>query len=218
MLKILKNRAVALVASVGLLGGVAWVAAGTTGAYFSDTHQGDIDGTIGSIHASVSGGDGADATNLHFTNMLPGTPQTVTVNYQNTGANNEDVYIVFNDATALSALNTLGTYGEVHLAANGNHVFDSANLNDRSSTCGAFDPAGCWPLEAQYKVASNVAPGDSGKVSFTFNFSGKIQNPDFEGGAWNSYPVTGQTTNSGTTGTGLPYEIVATQVGVTPGA
>ena len=36
---------------------------------------------------------------LAFSNMLPGDPQTVTVNYQNTGANTEDVYVVFPNAT-----------------------------------------------------------------------------------------------------------------------
>ena len=37
---------------------------------------------------------------------------------------------------------------------------------------------------------------------------------------WNTYPVAGQTTTNVADGTGnrLPYEIVATQQGVTPGA
>lgn len=220
MLKILKTRAVALVASVGLLGGVAFVAAGTTGAYFSDTNQGAITGTIGSIRVDTSGGSGADHANFSFANMLPGEAQTATVSYENNGANNEDVWIVFNNPTALSALNNLGTYGEVHLKGNDIALFDSANLNDRASTCGAFDPAGCWPLGKQYKVASNVAPGGSGNVSFSFNYAGKLKTQPDAGttAVFNQYPVDDQQNPNGDPGNGLPYQIVATQVGVTPGS
>src|SRR6185312_7866009 len=168
MLKTVKSRGLALVATVALLGGTAWVASSTTGAYFSDTHTGSISGSIGSIQVTPSGGTGAEHMNLSFTNMLPGEPQTVTVNYKNTGANPQDVWIVFNNATALSALNNLGTYGEASLAANGTALFHSTNLNDRLGTCGAFSSTGCWPLAKQYKVASNLAPGASGDASFTF--------------------------------------------------
>lgn len=219
MLKTFRTKAVALAASVSLLGGVAWIAAGTTGAYFSDTHSGTISGTIGSIRTAVSGGTGTDGTNFSFDNMLPGEPQTATVSYQNTGTNPEDVYIVFDNPTALSALNNLGTFGEAHLVANGSHLFDSANLNDRASTCGAFVPSGCWPLASQYKVASNVAPGQGGYVSLTFDYTGKLttQAPEGTTAVFNSYPVPGQQNADGAPGSGLPYQIVATQVGITPG-
>jgi hypothetical protein len=222
MLKSLKFKGAALAVSVALLGGTAWLAAGATGAYFSDTHTGAISGTVGSIRVTPYGGAGSDGTDLAFTNMLPGVPQTVTVKYQNTGANTEDVYIVFDNATALSALNSLGRYGEAHLSANGNALFDSANLNDRLATCVVFAPGGsptnCWPMKAQYLAASNVAPGATGSVSFTFDYSGKTttQGP----WAWNVYPQPdGQVTVNAAdgAGSGLPYEIVATQHGVTPG-
>ena len=91
MLKSVKSRGLALLATVALLGGTAWVATATTGAYFSDTHTGSISGTVGSIKVTPSGGGGAEHMNLSFTNMLPGDPQTVTVNYKNTGLNPEDV-------------------------------------------------------------------------------------------------------------------------------
>lgn len=225
MLKTFRTKAVALAASVSLLGGVAWIAAGTTGAYFSDTNQGDISGTIGSILIDTSGGSGAEHANFSFANMLPGEAQTAVVGYKNTGANNEDVYIVFNNATALSALNNLGAYGEAHLKANGAALFDSANLHD-ATTCGTFSPAPgqCWPLAKEYKVASNVAPNEGGTVSFTFNYAGTLkgQAPVGTTAAFNSYPATGpdpQTTVNATDGigAGLPYQIVATQVGITPG-
>jgi hypothetical protein len=215
MLKSLKFKGAALAVSVALLGGTAWLAAGATGAYFSDTHNGTISGTVGSIRVTPYGGAGSDGMDLAFTNLLPGVPQTISVSYKNTGANAEDVYIVFNNATALSALNNLGTYGEAHLSANGTPLFDSANLNDRISTCGTLSPSGCWPLASQYLVASSLAPGAAGTVSFTFNYASKLttQGP----AVWNTYPVAGQATSDpGVGGSGLPYEIVATQHGVTP--
>jgi hypothetical protein len=217
MLNSLKIKGAAIAVSVALLGGTAWLAAGSTGAYFSDTHGGTISGTVGSVRVTPYGGGGASGADLSFTNLLPGEPQTVTESYQNTGADPEDVYIVFNNATALSALNNLGTYGEVHLSANGTPLFDSANLNDRVSTCGPLSPSGCWPLAGQYLIASNLAPGAAGNVSFSFNYASKLksQGP----AAWNSYPVPGQNTVNPAdgSGSGLPYQIVATQVGVTPG-
>jgi len=231
-----KTKVALLVGSLVAAGGMAAVASGATGAYFSDTHSGTLTGTIGTIKVTPSGGnDNSGSTSnldFQFANMLPGDPQTATIGFQNTGANNEDVWIVFNNATALSALNNLGTYGEVHLVADGTHLFDSANLNDRSATCGAFSPSGCWPLLNEYKVASNVAPGGTGNVAFTFNYAGKLGNSaNLTGGGavWNTYPVPagkydpptntdGQTTVnlSDGSGAGLPYEIVATQVGQTP--
>lgn len=226
----IKVKGLALAATVAILGGTAWVAAGTTGAYFSDTHMGSITGTVGSIKVTPYGGAGAEGMDLSFTNMLPGVPQTVKVNYQNTGANNEDVWIVFDNATALSALNSLGTYGEAHLSANGTALFDSANLNDRSATCGAFSPIlpGCWPLAKQYLVAANLAPGATGNASFTFMLASKTK---AAAAAFNPYPVSSvgyvddpnhnkddqnYVSAEDGSGSGLPYQIVATQHGVTP--
>jgi hypothetical protein len=226
MLKTVKTRGLALLATVALLGGTAWIAAGTTGAYFSDTHTGTINGSIGSIQVAANGSTGAALSDVSFKDMLPGVAQTVTINYKNTGKNVQDVWISFTNATALSALNNMGSYGEVHLSANGTALFDSANLNDRSGTCGAFSPSGCWPLAKQYKVASNLAPGTSGTVSFTFALAGKTVTPPV---AFNHYPasehsylVTGNKDDQNYinaadgTGNGLPFAIVATQVGQQP--
>ena len=231
MLRNVKVKGLALVATVALLGGTAWVAAGTTGAYFSDMHGGSITGTVGSIKVTPYGGGGTNGMDLSFTKMLPGELQTVTVNYQNTGANAEDVWIVFNNATALSALNNMGSYGEVHLSANGTALFDSANLNDRAATCGAFSPSGCWPLAKQYKVASNVAPGATGSISFAFMLGSQTKNAPI---AFNPYPTSALAwpddprdpslkkndqyyiNVADGSGSGLPYQIVATQQGVTP--
>jgi len=239
MLRNWKTRGVALVATVALLGGAAFVASGATGAYFSDTQPGTITGTIGCIHVTASGGtpsgQGTSGQNLAFTNLLPGADQSVTVNYQNTCPTNvEDVWITFPNATALSALNNLGRYGTIHVSSSGagavGDVFDSANLNDRVATCGPLSPTGCWPLPSQLKVAINLGPTASGAVTFSFMYASALTTQPAPGtGVWNSFPVpggpyptnpNGQTTINGSdgTGNGLPYAVVATQPGIAPGA
>jgi hypothetical protein len=234
MTKKVKVKCAAIVGTAALLGGTAFIASGSTGAYFSDTHTGAITGTIGSIRITPSGGTAsADGSlmDLAFNDLLPGTPQTVTVNYQNTGTSPEDVYLVFPNATALSALNSLGNYGTVHVSSVGTgavgDIFDSQNLNDDSVHCpvGSTSTAHqypCEPLPTQLLVASNVSPSAGGAVSFSFQYASALstQAPVGTTANWNTYPVAGQiTTNSGDgSGNGLPYQVVATQHGITPGA
>lgn len=198
----------------GLLACVA-LGASFTGSYFSDAHNGTISGTVGSIRLTPGG-----PLDLSFSNLLPGVPQTVRQSYQNTGANPEDVYLVFNNATALSALNDLGTYGEVHIDSNGTEIFASQNLNDDTVSCppGASDATHppCDAVPSQIRIASNVAPGASGSFAFTFMYASKLTTNG--PGVWNTYPVSGQTTinDADGTGSGLPYQLVAVQVGQTP--
>lgn len=206
---------------------MALAALGPTGAYFSDTAQGQVSGTVGSIKVAGADGTGADSLGLTFTNLLPGSPQTVTSRYTNTGLNNQDVWVVFNNPEALHALNDLGTYGEFHLAANGNALLDSTNLNDGKSnlavtgnTCGPFGAGAglCNPLLPSYKLASDMAPGVTGNVSFTFAYAGKsVHQSEAGGGTWNAFPVAQKNGADPTiAGYGLPYQIVATQVGQQP--
>jgi hypothetical protein len=233
-----RRRYVILPLLVALFLGVTFFGLDKTGAYFSDTQSGTISGSLGNVHVTTSGG--TDALDFAFTNMLPGDPQTVTANYQNNGSVPEDIWIVFPNATALSAFNNLGTYGVAHLSANGTDLFDSANLDDNSTSCGAFTPnmttvngvsqPGCWPLLSKYLLVSGLAPGASGNVSFTFNYASKLTGQPAAGttAPFNTYPVAagqwsptntnGQfVVNSGDgSGSGLPYAIVAEQTGVTP--
>jgi hypothetical protein len=198
----------------GLLACVA-LGASFTGSYFSDAHNGTITGTIGTIRLTPGG-----PLDLSFNNLLPGVPQTVSQTYQNTGGNPEDVYLVFNNATALSALNNLGTFGEVHIDSSGTEIFASQNLNDNTTTCPPGSTAGgkppCDAVPGQIELASNVAPGGTGSFSFTFMYASKLTGNG--PGVWNTYPVTGQTTinDADGTGSGLPYQLVAVQVGQTP--
>jgi hypothetical protein len=234
-------RIATFIATIGLSAVLVGAGVNATGAYFSDSKSGAITGTIGSIKVTGGGGNGANGLDFQFTNLLPGETQTVAGTYQNTGRNNQDVYIVFDSTNgtlqgdgsttgtylsgAVHALNNLGRYGEVHLGANGSEIFGSANLNDNltpaTGTCGAFSTAGCWPLLSQYKLAGNVAPNEAGTFSFGFKYGlagsnqaglGNGFNIDgTTGPGWNSYPLDTPSLS------GLPYQIVATQVGVAPG-
>lgn len=251
MKALLKTKVLALTASIALLGGTAFVASGSTGAYFSDTHTGNVGGTVGSILLAPD-----SSTSIAFSNLLPGTAQTLTVSYHNSGTSNEDVYLTFPNVTALSALNNLGRYGSVIVAANGTWspnapVFTSYNLDDNSTRCGGFsslnqDPTNastpCWPLAGPIKIASDVPPTGGGNFTFTFEYAPALtgNGPAY----WNTFPLPGYNndgldyagcvaatdasgnlctnnqftinTNDGS-GHGLPYDLVATQVGVTPG-
>ena len=220
MSRSVKVRIGAIGASLALMGALVVMATGATGAYFSESKSGEITGTTGSIHVHTSGGSGPNGLLFNFENLLPGEPQSATVEYQNTGHNNQDVWVVFDNSEALHALNNMGRYGEVTIANPGGWLFHSANLNDNlppaSGTCGPFSPSGCWPLGEKYKVASNLAPGAGSWFKFTFGYTtyhGGIGNSQEEM-PFNTYPP--EVKPEEVTGSGLPYEVVATQVGVEP--
>jgi len=225
MLKLKKLNVLVLVGTVVLLGGTFIVASGATGHHSSNHADDDGPEITRTIAITASGGTGSSSTNLAFTGLLPGIPQSVTLNYKNTGTSPEDVYVVFPNSTALSALNYLGQYGQVHLTSTGpgavGDAFDSSNLNDNLGHCVHFSSSGCWPLLKQYEIARNIGPNSTGSFSFGFTFATAYnkQAPVGTTAYWNAYPVSGQTTvvSSDGSGAGLPYEIVATQPGITPG-
>ena len=218
-MKLLLNRKKMIIGAGGVAVALtmALAAVGPTGAYFSDTEQGNISGALGSIEVTGSN------TELSYTNMLPGEPQTVTAGFTNTGLNNQDVWVVFNNEKALHAINNLGKYGNFTVASGGTAVFASTNLQDgayrATNSCGDFFEQanrGCWPLRSAYKLASNLAPSEGGNVSFTFAYGAAMKTG---AGAWNQYPVqfAGGEEYPAAEGYGLPYQIVATQVGHAPG-
>lgn len=199
----LKQKALRITMFLGTVGvSAALVGSGVsaTGAYFSDTKAGKINGTIGSIKVATG------RTEIGFTNMLPGELQTVGDSYQNVGRNAQDVWLVFDAEPLHTLVNTLGTYGEAHFAINGTETFASQNLNDNTVSCppGASDPANgrppCVALPQKIKLSDNLAPDAVGSWSFGFMYASKMQNPNSDvTPSWN-----------------LPYQIVATQHGVVP--
>jgi len=197
------------IAVISCIAAVAMVGAGFSGAYFSDTHAGAITGTVGSIKIDTTD------LNIAFNNLLPGEPQSVTVDYQNKGTSPQDVWIVFTDAAALHALNNLGTYGSVSIVdTQGGVNWFSENLNDAipDGTPGNAGVATIYSVPKAMLLQSNVAANAGGSMTFTFAYASKLGDASKSsgGGAWNYYPL-GTTTNNG-----LPYKIVATQVGQQP--
>jgi hypothetical protein len=158
------KKIIALVGAVVLVGALAAIAVGATGAYFQNIKAGTVTGDSGSITVATSGGstNGTGGQNFTWAHMLPAVPNTATVTCTNSGANNEDVYLVL-DATTLTALNSLGTFGECHINATTGDLFDSVNM-------------GFPALVADYKVGSNVAPGGTCWVSFEFNWGANYTN------------------------------------------
>jgi hypothetical protein len=224
----MKKRMIILIAALALVGILAATASGFTGAYFSDTKNGITTGTIGQIKIATSGGIANQGDGLDFVwnDMLPGTVYSATMNVQNTSPGNvEDLYLTFPNATALSALNTLGRYGAVTIYVDGSAVYQNNNLNDIPNN-------GTSGLPAQLLLASNVGPTQSHQVIFRFEYASLMSQQE-PGGVFNQYPIPlvgpqdpryalgyGQVTvNPGDgTGNGLPFRIVATQPGIAPGA
>jgi hypothetical protein len=213
--------------------GLAATASGVTGAYFSDTKAGTISGTIGSVRIDTYGGTGDDDLNLAFNNLMPGEPKNVTFGYTSQGTGPQDLWLTFPNVPALHALNNLGRFGALTVTdSSSGAVFYSANLQDGrtrvdgTNSCGTFAPGGtptnCWPLPPKLLVRSNLAPGASGSVTITFQYSSALTGT---GGpaAWNGYPANrfpgGEAFGAdadGPAGSGLPYRVVATQAGQTP--
>jgi hypothetical protein len=202
-----KAKAAGFLGTVAVTGGLLASAVVGTGAYFQDTEANNhITGTMGSIQIEGHDGSGANSLDAVFTNMLPGETHSKTLRYSNTGANDQDVWLVFKGpglgtGDAKTGINSLGTYGEVHVASNGSEKFASQNLNDNNTTCpvGVGSPA-CMPLPTKIKVAGALQPGQTGDFSFSFKPSEKFKNVQSL-----------QLLN-------LDYDLVATQVGVQPGS
>lgn len=199
-------RIVGFVGSLGATAALVGAAASGTGAYFSDAKSGNIAGTMGSIKITAYDGGGANATDISFTNMLPGEAQDKTVRYQNTGKNTQDVWLVFNQSdlgdfdhsTDNHKINDFGRFAEIHVKGNGTEVFGSKNLNDDANSC---PPAGtdCNPLPSQIKVADGLTPGQVGDFTFSFTPGARFGNGVQDLTILN-----------------LPYQLVATQHGIAP--
>jgi hypothetical protein len=148
----MQKKTLAKLAGFGLAltctGGLVAYAAGSTGAYFTDSHPGSINASIGSVKVNIAPGDGQ----LNFTGLLPGVDQSKTIDFQTTGSSVEDIWIVFDaDATghtnkseAFTGLTSdaqpgpLGRYGHLKITSNWGANFESTNL---SNPPGAVDPS-----------------------------------------------------------------------------
>ena len=148
-----------VIGAAGVLAAAALlVVPGATMASFSDRASGPFHAMgATTLEVDTGGGTGADHLDFSFDNLLPGVPQTAGGTYRNAGAMAQDVWIVFNDAAALGALNDLGGEGEVHVASNGTEIFASHNLDDHA-------------LPQALELAANAVPGAVGSFTFGFNY------------------------------------------------
>ena len=164
------------------------------------------------------GGAAINDPTFVWSNMLPGEYKSLTVKYKNTGTVPEDVFLTFPNLTALSALNSLGTYGEVHVTVNGTEVYANANLNDKPNN-------GTTGLPAQLKLQEGLAVNHTGTFTFQFRYADKLggvlgsSTHSTGGGVFNHYPAAdGQVTvRSGDgSGNGLPFAVASVQEGHLP--
>jgi len=195
MMRLLKLRSVAIIATIALMGGTAFVASGATGAYFSQSVPGTVQGTAGSIHIDTTASNGQGGNGLQFTlsDLLPGTPQTFRINYENSGISPEDVWVVFNqsDLNDLNFANSTTALATVKIRSTGGAAW---GLSDLFAT----------PLPQKIKLHSNLASGASGYTNVSFGIAAGVTDQAGAATALNAAV--------------MHYNIVATQVGISPGA
>ena len=213
------HRIAAFIAATGGAVALVGLAAGSTGAYFTDVHSGSINGTFGKVAISVDNvavppGDvatGVDDLAVQWNKMLPGSDKTVTYTVTNTGSAHESIWLAFDDSNGeWSAINTLGSYGDAQIHSPLLNA-DYNNLNNKYAegtpknpgqvnACGDQEPDIAY-LPAENHVA-DLAPGGSATFSFSFGYSACLSGNSLQGGPAFQNP--------------LLYDIIATQQGITP--
>ena len=225
-----KAKAIRIAGFVGALGASAVLVGAAvqgTGAYFTDSHNGAINGTTGKVSVTISPSDGL----LNFTGLLPGDYQSKNVSYTAHGTGAEDIWLVFpTDGSAEAFVGTsddtsgggLGRYGHFALTTSNGAHFTSYNLNNAGSgihggpTCGmdengwgGSDTAAanrddrtvpfCAPHNA-ILLAGNLSAGQGGTATFTFGYTPLMHDPAQESTLLDH----------------VAYQIVATQAGIRP--
>jgi hypothetical protein len=226
-----RAKAARITGFVGALGASAvlvGLAVHGTGAYFTDSHTGEIDASTGQVNVTITPSDGK----LSFADLLPGDYKTQTLSYQSHGTSTEDIWLVFpSDGSAVAFEGTpedpdpgaLGRYGHFELSSTGGAHFTSYNLanhgsgihdgpscpTDAATGWGGSDDqptspsdtttaAFCAPPNA-ILLDSDLASGADGTATFTFGFTPLLKSPQ---GAPSAKVVS--------------YQIVATQHGIRP--
>ncbi len=222
-----KGKIARLAGFVGVLGATTVLittAVTGTGAYFTDSHSGSIAASSGHLTLNVSN------PNLSFPNLLPGEDKTVNIGYNVDSSGNSDIWMTFTDTAAYCAFTGasddpancgggLGRYGHFAVANDNGILFQSYNLKNapagitgtscaidangdggsaQGSTSVSNTPPYCG-VPLAIKLASDLPNGSSGTIKTTFGITGR---------------ATGQNAPVAT----VPFNIVATQVGVRPDA
>lgn len=216
-------RVVGFVGSMGLSAALLGTAATSTGAWFTDSEAGTVMAKSGTLTV-----DKNNNYNLFFDKLIPGQDQTKDVGYHTGGDAPSDIWLSFPNGDAYGAFTGqkgypnvsdggLGRYGHFAVYNNaGNLLFNSYNLtNQPDGTSGCADseghgsnspatsatdtPAYCG-VPHYMKIESNVASGTDAKLTLLFGLTGR---------------ATGQNKMEVPS---LPFQVVATQVGVRPDA
>ena len=218
-----KLRLAGIAAALGASALLVGTATGTTGAYFTDSKPGVINAATGGVHVKTS-----DLT-LNFAGLLPGEFQTKTIDYQNMGSGQQDIWLVLPTGQApwlngvpgdpnIPGQAPLGRYGHFAVTAP-NGSFTSYNLasnrpTDSSAPC-SVDQYGRGGSDAQAADTTTIVaycpvpnaillsyglnPTESGTASVTFGYT-KLLKGGMDS-AW--LPIAN-------------FKIVATQHGVFP--
>jgi hypothetical protein len=215
-----KRKTARVAAFIGALGASAALiasAVGTTGAYFTDSKDGHVNASYGNVALNRVG-----SFDTAFSGLRPGEYQHQTITYNtNSGTGDEDIWLAFDPTdTAYQIVNQLGGYAHFAVSdTNGDNLFSGWNLklNNGVSPCADSDGhanqperVGSWfydgtdPLNTecgipQYiKLASNVPANAERHFTVTFGTTPRQKSP------WASMS--------------LPFNVVATQPGISPNA
>jgi hypothetical protein len=211
---------------IGTLGaGAALVATAATGtgAWFTDSQDGNIYAQAGSLELTTTD------PNINFTGLMPGEDRTKEITYRATATSGTtDIWLTFDTSSVKYAKFTgykgqngyddggLGRYGHFKVSNDGGRLFESWNLqNDTDGSSGCADanghgvgrPATSHADTPPYcgvpgvmLLKSNLAAGATGTVDITFGLTGR------------------QAEQNQVQINNLPFKIVATQHGHVPGA
>lgn len=225
------TRAIGFVTALGASAALVATAAGGTSAYFTDSHEGHLTGTAGTLEIGASG------QMLNFSKLMPGVDQTKTINYQvKSESANADVWMVFDASTEAYGRFTgenhktygeagydkggLGGFGHFKVLSDQGRGFESYNLalaptgatgcqvNDDGT--GGSDQRATGPDNA-----SQAAPqcGVPAAIKIASDISaGHSHSADV------TFGLTGKAYEKNATMVDVPFKIVATQVGIRPDA
>ena len=203
------RRLTALTGLVIVLASTVALTVASTGAYFTDSQAGSVNGTFGSVKIDMNGsGTGPGNLTFNFDGMMPGAWKTATITATNTGTGAEDIYLAFTNANQVwSEVNTLGTYGEADVnGANFNNLNNHYPQNTPANpgqvnSCG--DAVGPIRYLPHVNFLGTLNPGQSANYTLSFRYTACISNSAAEGAPAFTNP--------------LEFNIAAFQAGVAPG-
>jgi len=170
-------RLAGFVAAVGATALLIGAASGTTGAYFTDSHNGTMQGTSGHLKLNLSD---SSQLSMNFTDLIPGQDQTKHVVFTTDSSSTvtEDVWVVFptsdpNNPTTDAALKLAyaqftGAKGEFGWAGGGLGRFGHVQIG---ATTGSYDRA-----FVSYNLANDPAlsdPVSGGNLSACYDGNGR---------------------------------------------